>query len=452
MFSTKTTIFNWILGSDGESKHPVFRQKAASFIRIFLLTHVFLWLFFAIVLKSPDVLYPLPFWLYVIAHGLSLCVFIWTRNFIWTAFLLVFSLAMFFTHFAFISGGLSSPAIFWLAILPFIAGVLCGKKESVYTFGFSLVCVLIIGFQFSQGRAYPVISPDLMLWSRALSALGILILITRLTLFLITIFNKSEDKLRAQTLTKQNLLRILAHDIATPLNVGLLRVEMMQMQSFNLDNKEKIRKELGIIENALFKIGDMINTIKQFEAMDSGKVEIKLEKVELKPLLLSAEAMVEDWAIKKGVQVQIECEKISVLAIANLLESQVINNLLTNAIKFSQSGQTIKLIGREAADGKAVLIYVIDQGQGIPSELRLKLFDPESQTSRLGTNGEKGTGFGLPIVKSTIDFFKGQIHVVSKHLTTETFNPDPVHGSILNDLKHSTGTAFIITLLSYPKS
>ncbi|NRA46218.1 MAG: ATP-binding protein [Oligoflexales bacterium] len=93
------------------------------------------------------------------------------------------------------------------------------------------------------------------------------------------------------------------------------------------------------------------------------------------------------------------------------LLNDVINNLLTNAIKFSYDNGTITVKCYLSQDWKVV--EIIDKGMGIPKNLIGKLFDYYKSTSRLGTQGEKGTGFGLPLVKSFMDAYHGCIDVKS---------------------------------------
>ncbi|NJK95678.1 MAG: ATP-binding protein [Bacteroidales bacterium] len=91
---------------------------------------------------------------------------------------------------------------------------------------------------------------------------------------------------------------------------------------------------------------------------------------------------------------------------------QVLNNLISNAIKYSYPGNAINIVVKRE-DGY-VITSVTDKGQGIPEKDIPFLFEPFRQASVKATHNEKGTGLGLAIVKKIIDFHKGKIEVSSK--------------------------------------
>jgi signal transduction histidine kinase len=100
------------------------------------------------------------------------------------------------------------------------------------------------------------------------------------------------------------------------------------------------------------------------------------------------------------------------LAEKSSLTYQVLNNLVSNAIKFSDPGSMIKLTISE--ENNSIFVQIKDAGVGIPADLLGSIFDPKKQTTRDGTQGEKGTGFGMPIVRSYIERFGAHIQVESK--------------------------------------
>jgi len=100
---------------------------------------------------------------------------------------------------------------------------------------------------------------------------------------------------------------------------------------------------------------------------------------------------------------------------------QVLNNLVGNAVKFSPRGSTVEVgLGREGADGPVVL-YVKDEGPGVPSGELEKLFEPFTRSSARGSEGEKGTGLGLAIVKRIVEGHGGRINVESEPGAGATF-------------------------------
>lgn len=88
-----------------------------------------------------------------------------------------------------------------------------------------------------------------------------------------------------------------------------------------------------------------------------------------------------------------------------LFESTVMNNLMSNAIKFSYPGSSIYLRVKE--QNEIIVFEVEDHGMGIPKNF-LKKYSTQEKTSRQGTKGEKGTGFGMPLIKSLLEGMNGK--------------------------------------------
>ena len=103
--------------------------------------------------------------------------------------------------------------------------------------------------------------------------------------------------------------------------------------------------------------------------------------------------------------------------------NSVLNNLLTNATKFSFPDSEIE-INAKSTDG-IVKIIIKDKGIGMSDNIVEKLFDINAATSRTGTKGEIGTGYGMSLVKKFIDFYGGMISVDSKDINK---HPDK-HGT-----------------------
>jgi signal transduction histidine kinase len=89
-----------------------------------------------------------------------------------------------------------------------------------------------------------------------------------------------------------------------------------------------------------------------------------------------------------------------------------VNNIISNAIKFSHPGQTINITAQRGTNDVRVLIE--DHGVGIPDKILQHLFRTDQPTSRAGTGGERGTGYGMPVVKAYMNRYGGDIKVESR--------------------------------------
>jgi two-component system, sensor histidine kinase and response regulator len=199
---------------------------------------------------------------------------------------------------------------------------------------------------------------------------------------------------------KESLLRIMCHDLLNPVTV-------MKFYSKKLDNEQvRIASEqtLGII-----------NHVRSMLALESGKKDFPMEKVDLKDCLARATACMDLHLKDKDVTIESNFDNMNdemVVADKNTLVSQVLNNLISNAIKFSFPGSSIGVNYRIEND--LMKVEISDKGVGVEKEFVPHLFNKYKKTSTPGTQDEKGTGFGLPIVKTYMNLYGGQVEVESK--------------------------------------
>jgi signal transduction histidine kinase len=145
------------------------------------------------------------------------------------------------------------------------------------------------------------------------------------------------------------------------------------------------------------------------------KIAFQLKASDLESIIEKSIDNNEVQAARKGIRLEFEKapkeEKAKAKVDAKWLV-RALDNLINNAIKFSQNGGTVMI--RCAQEGKEAVIRISDNGLGISGEILPKLFTRYANQSRLGTAGELGTGLGLSIVKQIIDMMHGEISVTSK--------------------------------------
>jgi signal transduction histidine kinase len=107
-----------------------------------------------------------------------------------------------------------------------------------------------------------------------------------------------------------------------------------------------------------------------------------------------------------------EDKDLAVLADKSILLSNILSNILSNAIKFSYPGDKIEMEAKKE-NGK-VKITMTDKGIGMPKNILDNLFHLNIPTTRTGTNNERGTGFGMPLVKSSVEFLGGKFYIDSR--------------------------------------
>jgi signal transduction histidine kinase len=225
----------------------------------------------------------------------------------------------------------------------------------------------------------------------------------------------SQKELKLQLDNNLRLVRVLSHDLANPLTV-------IKLGSQRLNQDDPVVKK---IVTAAATVEEIIKTVREMQANNDGKNKVRREDVDLEAVIKNVIVLFEEKIISKNVKVVLEVnsERTFVLADKNVVANQIVSNILSNAIKFSKSGDEI-LFKIESHKGMTVLT-VKDRGIGIPKEILEKLFAFDEETSRTGTSGEKGTGFGMPLMKSYLDMMNCSLEVISK--TQEEFPSE--HGT-----------------------
>jgi two-component system, OmpR family, sensor kinase len=218
---------------------------------------------------------------------------------------------------------------------------------------------------------------------------------------------------------KNQLLGMAAHDLRNPLGIVAGVVEILSDEladSLSEENRELLSRVASSVEYMLGLIDDMLD----YSKIDAGRLELQLTPVDIADLIRQNLAFNAILASKKGVSLRFENEGAPpLLNLDSRRIQQVLNNLISNALKFSNPGSSVTII--LLTEAAAVTIAVADQGQGIPAAELGKLFKPYSRTSTKSTGGEKSTGLGLAIVRRIVEAHGGSISVESEPGRGSTF-------------------------------
>lgn len=226
-------------------------------------------------------------------------------------------------------------------------------------------------------------------------------------------------------------LRLLAHDLAGLLNVARDNLELGLEDIHERSPSAKAEdSSLALaqpsLEQALFAMAqgvDLLRYVRDSMALRAdGRDPFKLAQ-ERGELFLASEAITDAvrlWsptARRKRIRILVECRlhplETCAVGAGTLFAYSIVGNLLTNALKFTPAAGTVRLTLREEkADAPGLVLDVEDQGVGIPEARIATLFDLQQNRSTPGTEGEAGTGFGLPLVKACLDLLGGEISVL----------------------------------------
>ncbi len=225
--------------------------------------------------------------------------------------------------------------------------------------------------------------------------------------------SEKNTALEASNKVKNEFLGIAAHDLRSPLGSIRNMAEMLLDEDDEMA-KAEAREFLGMIHSTSDQMLTLVNDLLDISRIESGKIELQLETIELRPYLAEIEKYNQLLGRRKQIQLEVTCAEQLLTAIFDRERiRQVLNNLVGNAFKFSQPGTTVKLV--VASAGAGVEFAVIDQGQGIRSDELPLLFGAFQRTSTRPTGGEQSSGLGLSICKQIVASHGGTIAVESDY-------------------------------------
>lgn len=314
--------------------------------------------------------------------------------------------------FAFFSGGFDSNIIIWFGILPMIGGVIAGRRGGLTWLFLTLLVSFIYFILQLSGFEFPyLITKQGRVWSQALLVFGWIFLSSTIVIVYAELRRNTEDLLHEQSKKIDDLFRVLFHDLANPL--GRIAIGL-SIAKRNLPDGENNRG-LEIAKLASDSMMEITQNIRKMYAVSKGKANVDLT---LTPLNNAVKYIMEVYASemnKKNIKLTYHFEKnegLHLLVEPVSFNNQVLGNIVSNAIKFSPPSSEITL-SAYPVNQNSFAVEIKDNGIGMPQVLIGQLFDLNKKTSRPGTQGESGTGFGMHIMKSFVEMYGGELHIES---------------------------------------
>ncbi|MEO7456171.1 MAG: HAMP domain-containing sensor histidine kinase, partial [Gemmatimonadaceae bacterium] len=211
---------------------------------------------------------------------------------------------------------------------------------------------------------------------------------------------------RAASAAREQVLRVVAHDLRNPLSTILMSADLLAEDSMGPDAR---KAQGGVVKRAGARMNRLIRDLLDVARMEGGRLTVDVKPVSPAALLASALEMMEPLAREHFLSIGVECADAVPLVNADVERiSQVFSNLVGNAIKFTPAGGTITLRAEEA-DG-SVWFSVTDTGPGMPPEQLERVFGPFWQAN---SGDRRGIGLGLTIAKGIVEAHGGKIGVSS---------------------------------------
>jgi signal transduction histidine kinase len=243
---------------------------------------------------------------------------------------------------------------------------------------------------------------------------GILAGLLCLMLYSISQAKKKSD---LKTQQKSNFLATMSHEIRTPLN-AILGITDIQMQ--NITHPPGTSEAFIKINNSGNLLLSIINDILDLSKIESGKLELTPEKYEVASMLNDTVQLNNIRYENKSIEFKIEVDENipSILVGDELRIKQILNNLLSNAFKYTDSGSVTLSAGADCVGrGGIILVTLIfqitDTGQGMTPQQVSKLFDENTRLDMEANRTTEGAGLGLTITRNLLNLMHGKISVKS---------------------------------------
>ena len=229
-------------------------------------------------------------------------------------------------------------------------------------------------------------------------------------------------ELENAALVKDRFLASMSHELRTPLNaiIGFTGTLLMKLPGpLNAEQE----KQLRIVQTGAKHLLSLINDLLDVAKLSANKVTLNLEPVDCKTLVEEVSATLEMEARRKGLAFAVHTPPVDVLLLTDRRAlSQILINLVGNAIKFTQQGRVdVVLQDLQLPTGRAVQLHVQDTGPGIPLREQPRLFEAFSRVENADRRHHEGTGLGLHLSRKLAEALGGTLGFDSTEGLGSTF-------------------------------
>lgn len=232
------------------------------------------------------------------------------------------------------------------------------------------------------------------------------------------------ERLRVSDRAKTDFLTNMSHEIRTPIN-GIMGMNSLLLRQIDTLPREKIAEYAGNMQRASRTLLAIVNDILDISKIESGKMELLCEGYELASLINDCYTIVASNCKKKNLDLYMEIDENlpSILYGDDVRIRQIVNNFLSNAVKYTKRGHVILKISYSRIDEENInlRIDVKDSGMGIRKKDMENLFQNFTRLEERKNRNIQGTGLGLSLTKRLVDMMHGEVLVESQYGEGSTF-------------------------------
>jgi signal transduction histidine kinase len=327
------------------------------------------------------------------------------------------------THY---SGGLWSAVYPWIISIPVLALLVVNRLSAAIWGAISFTAMVWYGVLAIQGVALPleynvalktewfvVVVPGLLLMVLFIS----FVFESMQTNALNDLAGKNDQlELQKETIAVQSvelerliedknyIIRILAHDVRNPLKNIAGLVNLMKMDNSPGEQGEYV----DMIMRASINAQELVNKVLEMDATDQQDLGITMERLDVVAILTATIDEMQKNAAAKNIQIELDNQSTNGMAQGDQTYLKLIfENLISNAVKFSDNGKVVR--AKISNSATSLLVKITDEGPGIDPEEEDRLFKKFSRLSTRPTAGEGSTGLGLSLVKRYVELIGGRV-------------------------------------------
>ena len=219
------------------------------------------------------------------------------------------------------------------------------------------------------------------------------------------------EELKEINASKDKFFSIIAHDLKSPFH-GLLGLTRMIAEEYNTMSKDEIKNYLKVIKESTESTYKLIENLLEWSRLESGKIKYNPALQNMFMIVEDTRILLNQNARLKNINLKNKVSHQSFIWGDDAMLQSLVQNLISNAIKFTPNGGSIEVLEKQQDD---FIEYTIsDSGVGIKEKDLDKLFRIDVSFSTKGTQQEKGTGLGLILCKEIVNIHGGNIKVTSK--------------------------------------